>query len=37
VLEATKVGLQEVKRDLQEQEGRELMAQQGAVKYKELC
>jgi hypothetical protein len=37
VLEATKAGLQEVKRNLQEQEDRELMAQQEAVKYKELC
>jgi hypothetical protein len=37
VLEATKAGLQEVKRDLQKQEGKELMAQQEAVKYKELC
>jgi hypothetical protein len=37
VLEAAKVGLQEVKRDLQEQQGKELMAQQEAVKYKELC
>jgi hypothetical protein len=36
LLEATKAGLQEVKRDLQEQEGRELVAQQEAVKYKEL-
>jgi hypothetical protein len=35
VLEATKVGLQEVKRDLQEQEGKELMAQQEAAKYKD--
>jgi hypothetical protein len=26
-----------VKRDLQEQQGRELMAQQEAIKYKELC
>jgi hypothetical protein len=37
VLEVTKAGLQEVKRDLQEQEGRELMVQQEAVKFKELC
>jgi hypothetical protein len=37
VLEATKAGLQKVKRDPQEQKGRELMAQQEALKYKELC
>jgi hypothetical protein len=37
VLEDTKAGLQEVKRDLQEQQGRELMTQQEAVKYKESC
>jgi hypothetical protein len=37
VLEATKAWLEEVKRDLQEQEGRELMTQQEAVKYNELC
>jgi hypothetical protein len=37
VLEATKAGLQVVKRDMQEQEGRELMAQQDAVENKELC
>jgi hypothetical protein len=37
VLEVTKAGLQEVKRDLQEQEHKELMAQQEAVKFKELC
>jgi hypothetical protein len=37
VLEATKAGLHDVKRDLQEQEGRELMAQQEVVKYKDLC
>jgi hypothetical protein len=35
VLEATKAGLQEVKRDLQKQEVKELMAQQEAVKYKD--
>jgi hypothetical protein len=37
VLEATKAGLQVVKRDMQEQEGRELMVQQDAVENKELC
>jgi hypothetical protein len=37
VLETTKAGLYEVKRDLHEQKGRELMAQQEVVKYKELC
>jgi hypothetical protein len=37
VLEATKAGLKEAKRDLQEQQGRELMAQQETVKYKKLC
>jgi Fe2+ transport system protein B len=37
VLEATKAGLQKAKRDLQEKQGRELMVQQEAVKYKELC
>jgi hypothetical protein len=37
VHEATKAGLQEVKRDMQEKEGRELIAQQEVVKYKKMC
>jgi hypothetical protein len=36
VLEATKAKLQEVKRYLQEQQGKELMAQQEVVNYKHL-
>jgi hypothetical protein len=36
VLEATEAKLQEVKRDLQEQQGRELMVQQEAVNYKHM-